>query len=132
MIRRPPRSTLFPYTTLFRSHEAASPPRRRGLGLGRDVDRPAELVPLGARKSRDERRTVRRLRPGGEEAAARRREPLGDPDHLLRRLSLTQNHLLVPLREGPEVIDRGEGEALEQLPQVVQLHAARSTAVAAR
>src|SRR2546430_4462717 len=24
MIRRPPRSTLFPYTTLFRSHEAIS------------------------------------------------------------------------------------------------------------
>src|SRR5258708_10041187 len=24
MIRRPPRSTLFPYTTLFRSHKAAS------------------------------------------------------------------------------------------------------------
>src|SRR5258705_12937909 len=24
MIRRPPRSTLFPYTTLFRSHHAAS------------------------------------------------------------------------------------------------------------
>src|SRR2546429_8488249 len=24
MIRRPPRSTLFPYTTLFRSHEPAS------------------------------------------------------------------------------------------------------------
>src|SRR2546421_6168945 len=30
MIRRPPRSTLFPYTTLFRSHVAL--PRRR-LGL---------------------------------------------------------------------------------------------------
>src|SRR3712207_8822807 len=28
MIRRPPRSTLFPYTTLFRSEEA---PRRPGL-----------------------------------------------------------------------------------------------------
>src|SRR5258707_10966420 len=28
MIRRPPRSTLFPYTTLFRSH-AQSPLRRR-------------------------------------------------------------------------------------------------------
>src|SRR5256885_12136143 len=28
MIRRPPRSTLFPYTTLFRSHES-----RRALGL---------------------------------------------------------------------------------------------------
>src|SRR2546430_12630563 len=25
MIRRPPRSTLFPYTTLFRSHVGASP-----------------------------------------------------------------------------------------------------------
>src|SRR5438034_7331241 len=29
MIRRPPRSTLFPYTTLFRSH----PPKRGILGL---------------------------------------------------------------------------------------------------
>src|SRR2546422_7608224 len=26
MIRRPPRSTLFPYTTLFRSHERRRPP----------------------------------------------------------------------------------------------------------
>src|SRR2546426_4517993 len=25
MIRRPPRSTLFPYTTLFRSHDTADP-----------------------------------------------------------------------------------------------------------
>src|SRR2546429_348940 len=25
MIRRPPRSTLFPYTTLFRSHQATQP-----------------------------------------------------------------------------------------------------------
>src|SRR5690349_21907183 len=29
MIRRPPRSTLFPYTTLFRSPRDASPRRRR-------------------------------------------------------------------------------------------------------
>src|SRR2546422_4187062 len=27
MIRRPPRSTLFPYTTLFRSNDTASTPR---------------------------------------------------------------------------------------------------------
>src|SRR5574340_1451696 len=27
MIRRPPRSTLFPYTTLFRSHHASQPDR---------------------------------------------------------------------------------------------------------
>src|SRR5947207_11232686 len=36
MLRRPPRSTLFPYTTLFRSirvarRTATSPPRRRSL-----------------------------------------------------------------------------------------------------
>src|SRR5260370_811212 len=40
MIRRPPRSTLFPYTTLFRSRsaarcEAASPTAGRGRRLGR-------------------------------------------------------------------------------------------------
>src|SRR3712207_8929225 len=28
MIRRPPRSTLFPYTTLFRSHDRNAPTRR--------------------------------------------------------------------------------------------------------
>src|SRR5574339_798256 len=35
MIRRPPRSTLFPYTTLFRSHGAELPLERRDLrGVG--------------------------------------------------------------------------------------------------
>src|SRR3712207_7545380 len=33
MIRRPPRSTLFPYTTLFRSTIAAAVPRRQ-VGAG--------------------------------------------------------------------------------------------------
>src|SRR5256885_1989593 len=33
MIRRPPRSTLFPYTTLFRSYSAAGLPKRRGRRL---------------------------------------------------------------------------------------------------
>src|SRR3712207_8638717 len=33
MIRRPPRSTLFPYTTLFRSH--LRPPRRHGARVAR-------------------------------------------------------------------------------------------------
>src|SRR2546427_7864440 len=37
MIRRPPRSTLFPYTTLFRSHRSAgSVSPRRGQGRLRD------------------------------------------------------------------------------------------------
>src|SRR2546427_5582658 len=34
MIRRPPRSTLFPYTTLFRSDMWRSPARGRGHGAG--------------------------------------------------------------------------------------------------
>src|SRR3712207_7348776 len=35
MIRRPPRSTLFPYTTLFRSHHSR-PPKRRSLSFPRN------------------------------------------------------------------------------------------------
>src|SRR3712207_7074915 len=39
MIRRPPRSTLFPYTTLFRSPRmrAANPAAHRGPGSGADT-----------------------------------------------------------------------------------------------
>src|SRR5256886_12969685 len=35
MIRRPPRSTLFPYTTLFRSHDG-----KTGISFGRYGDSP--------------------------------------------------------------------------------------------
>src|SRR3712207_7928864 len=37
MIRRPPRSTLFPYTTLFRSDDGASIPERTLVTIGDDV-----------------------------------------------------------------------------------------------
>src|SRR5258706_5946685 len=39
MIRRPPRSTLFPYTTLFRSpvRPRSAPPRTPAAGLGDSV-----------------------------------------------------------------------------------------------
>src|SRR5256886_17526204 len=44
MIRRPPRSTLFPYTTLFRSrHRLPVHRRRRGGGLGRGGSLAAHL-----------------------------------------------------------------------------------------
>src|SRR2546430_12461864 len=36
MIRRPPRSTLFPYTTLFRSPRAVPAERDRHLHVGRE------------------------------------------------------------------------------------------------
>src|SRR2546425_2096406 len=37
MIRRPPRSTLFPYTTLFRSHAVQPVPAGRGPGAARQA-----------------------------------------------------------------------------------------------
>src|SRR2546429_5746139 len=40
MIRRPPRSTLFPYTTLFRSHGRVPGPRARGRRPGPGVGVP--------------------------------------------------------------------------------------------
>src|SRR5256885_6707872 len=39
MIRRPPRSTLFPYTTLFRSRAARAPTRRGGVRASRPARR---------------------------------------------------------------------------------------------
>src|SRR2546427_6946288 len=50
MIRRPPRSTLFPYTTLFRSgvlaHEGAVARAHQGLGIGRGAV--VEMVQVAA------------------------------------------------------------------------------------
>src|SRR2546422_3529142 len=47
MIRRPPRSTLFPYTTLFRSHQEVTVVLivDQGLRLGRIERRVPDLVP---------------------------------------------------------------------------------------
>src|SRR2546426_6025427 len=45
MIRRPPRSTLFPYTTLFRSHlEVPRLLQRLGVGVGH-IDLPGDAPP---------------------------------------------------------------------------------------
>src|SRR3712207_9052754 len=67
MIRRPPRSTLFPYTTLFRSHRIltrhAMPrlawlDRPTGTPVRYERDRPGELVHVDIKK-------LGRLRDGG-------------------------------------------------------------------
>src|SRR2546429_5311153 len=55
MIRRPPRSTLFPYTTLFRSralpHAGCNPPGNASCGSGSEgrpqFRRPADALALG-------------------------------------------------------------------------------------
>src|SRR5687768_17860213 len=72
MIRRPPRSTLFPYTTLFRSQEDAQPQPCQGaaaavLDLAGDVQgvaqarlglaRPIELQQQAAQPRRSEEHT---------------------------------------------------------------------------
>src|SRR5437899_4281023 len=60
MIRRPPRSTLFPYTTLFRSHPVLSG---------------TQAAPLERRAHRDRAARAARGRPDG--ARGRRASPAG-------------------------------------------------------
>src|SRR2546425_4982662 len=49
MIRRPPRSTLFPYTTLFRSLEAFEDKFHRSLSTCLIPTRKPDIVPLDGR-----------------------------------------------------------------------------------
>src|SRR5690348_17588396 len=60
MIRRPPRSTLFPYTTLFRSSDAPDLQlhARAARRLGRDQD-PGPLVTGGPGQKRTDRKSTR-------------------------------------------------------------------------
>src|SRR2546422_6845413 len=57
MIRRPPRSTLFPYTTLFRSSDRAFDVRRPRFELVRDLVVGGMIVP----HARDQDRKSTRL-----------------------------------------------------------------------
>src|SRR3712207_7862281 len=91
MIRRPPRSTLFPYTTLFRSAD--------------DADRAARLDRRALPRARALQRDPRRLRPrrlgvhqpGARQAARRRSEEhtseLQSRQYLVCRLLLEKKHL---------------------------------------
>src|SRR3712207_7205345 len=56
MIRRPPRSTLFPYTTLFRSHEGLPGCGGAARGDARRAGRP-HAVPRGPVQGRSEEHT---------------------------------------------------------------------------
>src|SRR5258708_20387620 len=79
MIRRPPRSTLFPYTTLFRSPRGLQP-RDPALGSPGRRSTPCRRV-MGVR------RAGRRRRPGDPRSEEHTSE-LQSPDHLVCRLLL--------------------------------------------
>src|SRR5258708_24956974 len=87
MIRRPPRSTLFPYTTLFRSNPSPHP----CLGL---VDVAALLMLLSTKRLNDahdrekheEGRYVKAF--GREKRSEEHTSELQSPDHLVCRLLL--------------------------------------------
>src|SRR2546422_5012645 len=64
MIRRPPRSTLFPYTTLFRSRGARGASR---------LAAPDRRGPRGDRRPTDESLPGRRLRGAGDREPAQAR-----------------------------------------------------------
>src|SRR2546426_9302107 len=86
MIRRPPRSTLFPYTTLFRSHHLRQPRLLRGDGEDEKIGR-LRLRPFG---------TGRRIGGFGDLEAA--------PDQ----------ESLEPVRPGPGVADEEDAVRSEE------------------
>src|SRR5690348_17855242 len=93
MIRRPPRSTLFPYTTLFRSRipsESSEPPAVKHTKPGAPASR-AWTVREALRTLREELRTIRTF-PSASRTDGRRSEEhtseLQSPVHLVCRLLL--------------------------------------------
>src|SRR5437762_10740293 len=89
MLPRPPRSTLFPYTTLFRSvhavigavHRDAGADRRDPLGGGIEVVRPVGDLPADVRGAQSQR--AQQLRRSEEHTSE-----LQSPMYLVCRLLL--------------------------------------------
>src|SRR2546426_2495777 len=85
MIRRPPRSTLFPYTTLFRSHD-------RGRDLAPDAARAVDAVgPARVGRGRDDGGVAARLDRAARACSHRSEEhtsELQSPCNLVCRLLL--------------------------------------------
>src|SRR3989442_4321784 len=92
MIRRPPRSTLFPYTTLFRSERPERERRRLQLHTGRSV-RPH--LPLLLRRRRRHLDIAYGLQRRSEEHTSE----LQSRPHLVCRLLLEKKNTSDPTRE---------------------------------
>src|SRR5262245_63397697 len=89
MIPRPPRSTLFPYTTLFRSDHDRTPGDQAEFFIGRDPIRP--IVCSRTERGPDSLDEHRRLRPKGD----RHRWPARSEEHTSELQSL--RHLVCRL-----------------------------------
>src|SRR5258708_31949345 len=82
MIRRPPRSTLFPYTTLFRSRSSACPRR---------PDSDSRESP-GFRAGHPCHRCIPRSAPSRPPRSEEHTSELQSPDHLVCRLLLEKKN----------------------------------------
>src|SRR3712207_7768988 len=71
MIRRPPRSTLFPYTTLFRSRARRSAVRRLAVGQVDLEGHPEPHVPAGTAAGGAYRAVTRERQQQGRDAGHR-------------------------------------------------------------
>src|SRR3712207_7200442 len=97
MIRRPPRSTLFPYTTLFRS---------------RDVDDPVELAQVGGLERLQEHRVALVVEPGLVE--------VGDQRLLERELEGVEVGGVLGLDVDADLAAQLTGQLLAQLEHLVE------------
>src|SRR3712207_7854240 len=80
MIRRPPRSTLFPYTTLFRSYTCRIHAReRRTMTFGRQCA--LELVPAGKPLRRRRHDVPQHLAPEARDALGDRKSTRLNSSH---------------------------------------------------
>src|SRR5258708_23835142 len=100
MIRRPPRSTLFPYTTLFRSRE-----EHKGRGRRNRVDTAATQSTAQAKtqktRDQDEVLVIGKNRDFRGKRSEEHTSELQSPDHLVCRLLLEKKknkpqHLFTP------------------------------------
>src|SRR3712207_7657576 len=91
MIRRPPRSTLFPYTTLFRSGMAATTSRRRSRSMGSPLTGGVDWPP-----------TRSRAWPNHPQRSEEHTSELQSRQYLVCRLLLEKKNLT----EEPEVVRR--------------------------
>src|SRR2546427_3411878 len=132
MIRRPPRSTLFPYTTLFRSHEGVE-----------ETSFCVHPVPDGAGETLLCIRLVVDARGVHErdtepfQALAARGEEVGPRDRRDRDLALARSQAAAPVTvdtgrigapdSGPALAQRLHGLAGGQLPALIQALSGRGT-----